>query len=425
MASRLAVFVLAGTWFAACDSSTPDTTRGVIGRGHQASVAAPHDPVVVTPSEPDPIEAEPDPVEPDPVNPEPIEPDPDPVEPDPIVTDPEPVEPDPAEPDPVEPSACPTGVVCVTTFPFVTQGDTTLGAQLMDRYSCAPMTNESGPENVYRVEVPTAGLLVARLDDVPNGVDVDVHIVAGASAADPNRCLDRGNWDSTAWVPAGVVWVVVDSWVNASGVAKDGPYSLSLGFTSPTDFLSQDLDDEVLEHALKAYALAWQDGDTERFELTVIDFSLHSIHPRLWTLDVSDGSLLFKQRVSHGEGSADSSDAGWAVRFSNTEGSHQSSIGLMRTASRYNSASNGLSLRLDGLEDGINDQVRARAIVIHSDSYATDAYAQSHGRMGLSWGCQVIEPAQIGAFIDTTEGGSLVYSWYPDDDYLQTSTYIY
>ncbi len=427
MVTRLVVLLLAGTWLA-CDASDPDSVRGVIERGTDRNLAAPAQPGPITP---DPVE--PDPVEPDPVTPDPIEPDPDPVTPDPIEPDPDPVTPDPVEPDPdpvtpdpdpIAPGVCPAGVVCVDQLPFVAEGDTTLGASQHDRYSCAPTTDESGPETVYRVEVPTSGVLVAMLDGVPAGVDVDVHIVAGDAAVDASRCLDRGHWNSAAWVPAGVVWVVVDSWVD-DGVPLAGPYTLSLGFTGATDFLSQDLDDEVLEHALKAYALAWQDGDTERFELTVIDFSLHSIHARLWTIDLSDGSLLFKQRVSHGEGSADASDPGWAVAFSNVEGSHQSSLGLMRTAARYNSASNGLSLRLDGLEDGINDEVRARAIVIHSDAYAKDSYAETHGRMGLSWGCQVIDPDQIEAFIDTIEGGSLMYSWYPDDDYLATSTYLY
>ena len=425
MAMRLVVLLLAGTWLA-CDASAPDSVRGVIERGNDRNVAAPGN--VVTPDpvipEPDPVTPDPDPVDPDPVTPDPDPVDPDPVTPDPDPVDPDPVTPDPVDPDPVVPGACPAGVVCVDQLPFVAQGDTTLGLSQHDRYTCAPTTDESGPENVYRLEVPTAGVLVAMLDGVPAGVDVDVHIVAGDAAPDSSRCLDRGHWNSAAWVPAGVVWVVVDSWVD-DGVPLAGPYGLSLGFTGTTDFLAQDLDDEVLEHALKAFALAWQDGDTERFELTIIDFSLHSIHPRLWTLDLSDGSLLFKQRVSHGEGSADSADPGWAVAFSNVEGSHKSSLGLMRTAARYNSASNGLSLRLDGLEDGVNDQVRARAIVIHSDAYAADSYAESRGRMGLSWGCQVIDPDQIEAFVDTVEGGSLMYTWYPDDDYLSTSTYIY
>ena len=390
----------------ACDGGGPERVRGLVERGNELNVAAP---AGTTPSDPTaPVDDPTEPVDPtDPIDPtEPVDDPTDPVD------------------DPVGPLACPAGVVCVDTFPYLGNGDTTLGTSQLDNYACAPTTDESGPENVYRVELATAGLLVAKLDGLPAGVDVDVHILSAAASPDANRCVDRGHWNAAAWLPAGVAWVVVDSWTK-NGVPQDGPYSLSLGFTAPPDFESQDLDSEVLEHALKAFALAWQDGDSERFELTVIDFSLHSIHPRLWTIDVADGSLLFKQRVSHGEGSADASDPGWAVSFSNVEGSHQSSLGLMRTAARYMSGSNGLSLRLDGLEDGINDQVRSRAIVIHSDLYAADRFAENHGRMGLSWGCQVIDPDQIEAFVDTVEGGSLLYSWYPDDDFIATSTYLY
>ena len=54
----------------------------------------------------------------------------------------------------------------------------------------------------------------------------------------------------------------------------------------------------------------------------------------------------------------------WATKFSNTNDSHQSSLGLMRTGETYY-GSYGYSLRLDGLEDGYNDAVRSRAIVIH------------------------------------------------------------
>lgn len=362
----------------------------------------------------DPVSPE-EPVDPDPVGPA------DPVEPEPV--EPDPTEPDPVEPDPAELTSCPRGVVCVDAFPFFAEGDTTLGPSAIDAYGCAPGTDESGPEIAYRVELPTEGLLVATLDGVPDGVDVDVHVLSAGAAPDPSRCLNRGHWSAAAFLPAGSAWVIVDSWVG-DGFPLAGPYSLTLGFTAAADFESQDLDAEVLGTALKVFDRAWRSGDTERLEYTIIDFSLHSIHPRLWTLDLSDGSLLFKQRVSHGEGSADAGDPGWAVAFSNIEGSHQSSLGLMRTAARYMSSSNGLSLRLDGLEDGINDEVRPRAIVIHSDAYAADSYAESHGRMGLSWGCQVIDPDAIELFVDTVEGGALVWSWYPDDDLQALSTYL-
>lgn len=394
---RAAWFFSAVAIAGGCDDAEPQAVQSIVGRASGSQTATPNS---EDPTDPGDATDPADPTDP---------------------TDPA----DPIDPiDPIDPGACPAGVVCVDAFPYFAEGDTTFGLSRLDRYSCAPQTDESGPEDVYRVDLPTAGLLAARLDGLPDGVDVDVHILSGGTAPDAARCVDRGHWDGAAWLPAGVSWIVVDSWTK-NGVPYDGPYALGLGFTAAADLESEGLDTEVFEHALKAFALGWQDRDTERFELTVIDFSLHSFHPRLWTVDLSDSSLLFKQRVSHGEGSADSADPGWAVDFSNVEGSHKSSLGLMRTAARYISNSNGLSLRLDGLEDGINDAVRSRAIVMHGDSYATDSFANTRGHMGLSWGCQVIEPSKIEAFVDTVEGGSLVYSWYPDDDFLLMSTYIY
>lgn len=403
----------------ACDAPVTHRVTSVEHARPTALAAAPapdapaDEPAVVDPEEPTDPAGPADPGPADPTTPD------DPAPPDPVAPEEPPV--------PPGPEACPAGVTCVGAFPFFDDGDTTLAPSVIDRYGCAPGTDEGGPEVVYRVTLPSEGLLVASVDGLPPGVDVDVHILAdapGAAAPDPSACVDRGHWEAAARLPAGHAWVVVDSWVNASGTALSGPYTLTLGFTAPADHEDLDLDREVLSAALYAFDAAWKAGETDRLELTVIDFSLHSVHRRLWTLDLRDGSVLFHQRVSHGEGSADAADPGWAVAFSNTEGSHQSSLGLMRTASRYQSADNGLSLRLDGLDDGVNDAVRSRAIVIHSDSYATDAFAAAHGRMGLSWGCQVVDPAVIAELVDTIEGGALVFSWYPDPTWLASSAWL-
>jgi len=312
-------------------------------------------------------------------------------------------------------------LICVETFPFVDTRDTTFGTRTFDRYSCAPTTNESGPELIYRVELPDDGLFVASLDDLPAGVDVDVHILADLS---PDTCLARGHWTAAAYLGAGTYYVVVDSWVSATGTVASGEFSLTLGLTRAADFESNGLDADVLALGLTAFERAWTSKQTDRLEYTVIDFSLHSVHPRLWTFDLRDGSLLFAERVTHGEGSALVSDPAFAHTFSNIEGSHQSSLGLMKTASRYNSSLNGLSMRLDGLERGLNDQVRNRAIVVHGDSYASPNFVATYARMGLSWGCQVIDPAKLGSFIDTVEGGALMWSYFPDPALLTGSTYL-
>ena len=61
--------------------------------------------------------------------------------------------------------ACPAGVICVDTFPFTDTRDTQAGASVLDGYACAPDTDESGPEIVYRVSVPAAGFLSAAVYD--------------------------------------------------------------------------------------------------------------------------------------------------------------------------------------------------------------------------------------------------------------------
>jgi hypothetical protein len=99
----------------------------------------------------------------------------------------------------------------------------------LDAYSCAPTTNESGPEVVFRVTVPAAGFLSAAVDESV-GVDVDVHILA---AWDPDTCLDRGNFHARADVEAGAYWVVVDTYVSG-GVPKAGAFALDIGFTEPS-----------------------------------------------------------------------------------------------------------------------------------------------------------------------------------------------
>lgn len=120
---------------------------------------------------------------------------------------------------------CPAGQICVETLPFSETSTTAGGSSLFDSYSCAWSTDESGPERVYRVTVPGSGLLSAGVSD-GYGVDVDVHILGSLSASD---CLARGNHSASA-VVSGTVYVVVDSWVDGSGVALSGDYSLSLTF---------------------------------------------------------------------------------------------------------------------------------------------------------------------------------------------------
>ncbi len=153
--------------------------------------------------------------------------------------------------------------------------------------------------------------------------------------------------------------------------------------------------------------------------LTIIDYSLPSTDERLWVLDLQSGQVAFHERVAHGRNTGDLS----AERFSNTDGSLQSSLGVFLTAETY-VGDNGYSLKLDGLEPGVNDHARRRAIVMHGAPYVSDDFVSRTGRLGRSWGCPALSQAVAREVIDTIRGGTLVVSWYPDPAWLQSSSFL-
>jgi hypothetical protein len=180
------------------------------------------------------------------------------------------------------------------------------------------------------------------------------------------------------------------------------------------------LDSKVLRLALSAAACAKRAGAVanERL-LTVIDYSKASTLPRLWVLDLEREQVLFEELVAHGRGSGDN----FATRFSNREGSHQTSLGLFRTADTY-VGGNGYSLRLDGLEQGINDRARERAIVMHGAPYVNETISRALGRLGRSHGCPALRQAVARTVIDTIKQGSLVFAYFPDPTWLRGSRFL-
>ena len=182
----------------------------------------------------------------------------------------------------------------------------------------------------------------------------------------------------------------------------------------------QSLDNKVLRLALGAVACARSSGKVQNDRLlTVIDYSRASTQPRLWVLDLEHEQVLFEELVAHGRGSGDN----FATRFSNADGSHQTSLGLFRTADTY-VGGNGYSLRLDGLEAGFNDRARERAIVMHGAPYVSDVNVRAVGRLGRSHGCPALRPSIARSVIDTIKQGSLVFAYYPDKNWLQGSRFL-
>lgn len=154
-------------------------------------------------------------------------------------------------------------------------------------------------------------------------------------------------------------------------------------------------------------------------KLAVIDYSRPSSQKRLWVFDIKQQRLLFDEYVAHGEGSGDN----MAHAFSNVDNSHQSSLGLFTTAETYY-GQNGYSMRMDGLEPGVNDNARARAIVMHGADYVNPLLINTQGRIGRSWGCPAVARDVSQRMIDTLKDGNLVFAFYPDPNWIRNSNYL-
>jgi hypothetical protein len=176
---------------------------------------------------------------------------------------------------------------------------------------------------------------------------------------------------------------------------------------------------EPLRLALRAYSCGSARGDFAAPVLTLVDYSRPSTKPRLWVLDLADASVRFHGLVAHGRASG----VNRSTAFSNVPGSKQSSLGLFRTTDTY-LGRHGYSLRLVGLEPGVNHLAYERNIVIHGAKYATASFAAKHGRLGRSWGCPALDPAMNRDVIDAIRGGSAVFAYYPDTRWIQSSAYL-
>jgi hypothetical protein len=180
------------------------------------------------------------------------------------------------------------------------------------------------------------------------------------------------------------------------------------------------IETDVFEMALNAASCAVRSGAVSAPPtLTVIDYSKPSTERRLWVFDLKAKELVYEELVAHGQGSG----ANMATEFSNDNESHQTSLGLFVTRDTY-VGKNGYSLRLDGLDRGVNDRARERAIVMHGAPYVSEAFVKANGRLGRSWGCPAVSDAVAKKMIDVVKGGGLVFSYYPDAEWLKTSKYL-
>lgn len=174
---------------------------------------------------------------------------------------------------------------------------------------------------------------------------------------------------------------------------------------------------EIIVLAIKGHHRLVERGVISKEKpLVVIDFSLPSTKKRLWVIDIETGSILFNDFVSHGRNSGDL----YATSFSNQNSSYQSSLGFYLTAETY-FGKHGYSLRLDGLETGINDNARERAIVIHGADYANPDFIDKTGRLGRSLGCPALPLESARGLIDLIKEKSCLFIYGNEPSYFQNS----
>jgi hypothetical protein len=212
---------------------------------------------------------------------------------------------------------------------------------------------------------------------------------------------------------------------NFSGIGTSNAQKTKLAIVTPVSFDSKT---EIVYNALKSnqFALPNIDSFTKALEgfyllkekglvkkdiLTLVDFSLSSNTKRLWVIDLATNTILYNSFVAHGRNTGEE----FANSFSNAEKSFKSSLGFYSTGEIY-IGKHGKSLKLDGLEKGINDNARNRGIVMHAADYVSDFFIKAHNRLGRSQGCPALPIEFTEKIINKIKDKSCLYIYYPSSN---------
>ena len=180
------------------------------------------------------------------------------------------------------------------------------------------------------------------------------------------------------------------------------------------------LNEKALEYALRGYHHLLKTHVLKKTTvLSVCDFSQPSYAKRMYILDLQNKRLLYRTYVAHGMGSGRQ----FANSFSNVPDSYKSSLGFYVTRGTY-VGSNGLSLRIDGVEKGFNDKANSRAIVIHGANYVSERVLRKYGVMGTTFGCPAVPEDMAPQIIPVLKNGTCFFIYYPSKRYLQSSKMI-
>ncbi len=187
-------------------------------------------------------------------------------------------------------------------------------------------------------------------------------------------------------------------------VLLGGLYSATL-FATPFHHI-RGLNDQALKLAQEAYQCQVKAGRVNNPHLAILDFTKPSSEKRLWVLDMKHHKVDYILLASHGVGSGEL----YATHFSNRADSHESSLGLYITDKTYRGKF-GYSLRLNGIEQGINNNAYARDIVMHGATYVNQRTIDEYGLLGETWGCIGLDKRYAHQVINTIKNGSLIFAY--------------
>jgi len=176
---------------------------------------------------------------------------------------------------------------------------------------------------------------------------------------------------------------------------------------------------ESFSEALKGFYLLKEKGLIQKNIITIVDFSLSSNTKRLWVINLETNTVLYNSLVAHGKNTGEE----YANSFSNSNNSYKSSLGFYVTGETYN-GKHGMSLKLDGLEKGINDHARERGVVMHAANYVSESFIRYNKRLGRSQGCPAIPEESLKEIVNTIKDKSCLFIYHPSRSFDKISALI-
>jgi hypothetical protein len=177
---------------------------------------------------------------------------------------------------------------------------------------------------------------------------------------------------------------------------------------------------QVFEYAMKGFQQLSATGKLANTSvISIIDFTKSSAKKRLYIIDLKNYKVLFNTYVAHGMNSGQE----FARQFSNIPESNKSSLGFYQTADTY-VGKHGYSLRLRGVEKGINDNVHKRDIVLHAADYVSESTINAKGYIGRSHGCPAVPERLHKPIIEKIKNGSCLFIFGEDRNYIRRSAML-